>query len=84
MLYEVITERFERFMEAFTDFFRVVNLVDVDEPLVRVITSYSIHYTKLYELSRRRWGNEEGGLARGLHRRKCTMSRNGAGVAERG
>ncbi|TFH16095.1 MAG: hypothetical protein E4H02_06440, partial [Lentisphaerales bacterium] len=31
-------ERFERFMEAFTDFFRVVNLVDVDEPLVRVAT----------------------------------------------
>lgn len=31
-------ERFERFMEAFTDFFRVVNLVDVDDPLVRVAT----------------------------------------------
>ena len=27
--------RFEAFMQAFTDFFRVVNLVDVDNPLVR-------------------------------------------------
>jgi len=28
-------ERFEAFMEAFADFFRVVNLVDVNNPLVR-------------------------------------------------
>lgn len=29
-------ERFDMFMDAFADFFRVVNLVDVDNPLVRV------------------------------------------------
>ncbi len=29
-------ERFDDFMEAFSQFFRVVNLVDVDDPLVRV------------------------------------------------
>jgi len=43
-------ERFDRFMEAFSGFFRVVNLVEVENPLVRVasevlgivvITSYS-------------------------------------------
>jgi len=31
-------ERFDRFMDAFSEFFRVVNLVDVDDPLVRVVT----------------------------------------------
>ena len=31
-------ERFERFMDAFSDFFRVVNLVDVDDPLVGVVS----------------------------------------------
>jgi len=29
-------QRFDQFMDAFSDFFRVVNLVDVDDPLVRV------------------------------------------------
>ncbi|MFO7871968.1 MAG: F0F1 ATP synthase subunit gamma [Kiritimatiellia bacterium] len=29
-------ERFDRFMDAFSEFFRVVNLVDIDDPLVRV------------------------------------------------
>ncbi len=31
-------ERFDRFMDAFSEFFRVVNLVEVDDPLVRVVT----------------------------------------------
>jgi ATP synthase F1 gamma subunit len=31
-------ERFDRFMDAFSEFFRVVHLVDVDDPLVRVTT----------------------------------------------
>jgi len=31
-------ERFDRFMAAFSEFFRVVHLVDVDDPLVRVVT----------------------------------------------
>ncbi|OGV67805.1 MAG: hypothetical protein A2283_22390 [Lentisphaerae bacterium RIFOXYA12_FULL_48_11] len=31
-------ERFGPFMEAFSGFFRVINLVDVDDPLVRVAT----------------------------------------------
>ncbi len=31
-------ERFDRFMEAFADFFRVVDLVQVDDPLVRVVS----------------------------------------------
>ncbi|MCK5850861.1 MAG: F0F1 ATP synthase subunit gamma [Kiritimatiellae bacterium] len=31
-------ERFDQFMDAFSDFFRVVNLVDVDAPLVRVVS----------------------------------------------
>ena len=31
-------ERFERFMTSFSEFFRVVNLVDVDDPLVKVAT----------------------------------------------
>ena len=31
-------ERFDRFMDAFAEFFRVVNLVEVDDPLVRVTT----------------------------------------------
>ena len=31
-------ERFDQFMDAFSGFFRVVNLVDVDDPLVRVVS----------------------------------------------
>lgn len=31
-------ERFEEFMDAFSGFFRVVNLVDVDDPLVRSVS----------------------------------------------
>jgi len=31
-------ERFDRFMEAFTGFFRVVDLVDVQDPLVKVVS----------------------------------------------
>ena len=31
-------ERFDRFMDAFSGFFRVVNLVNVDAPLVRAVT----------------------------------------------
>jgi ATP synthase F1 gamma subunit len=31
-------ERFDRFMDAFSEFFRVVDLVEVDDPLVRVVT----------------------------------------------
>ncbi len=31
-------ERFDRFMDAFADFFKVVNLVEVDNPLVRVVS----------------------------------------------
>jgi len=31
-------ERFDRFMDAFSEFFRVVNMVDVDDPLVRATT----------------------------------------------
>jgi len=31
-------ERFDQFMDAFSDFFRVVNLVDVDAPLVKVVS----------------------------------------------
>jgi len=31
-------KRFDRFMEAFSGFFRVVNLVDVDDPLVHVVS----------------------------------------------
>ncbi|NQU39282.1 MAG: F0F1 ATP synthase subunit gamma [Lentisphaerae bacterium] len=31
-------ERFDRFMDAFSEFFRVVNLVEVDDPLVHVIS----------------------------------------------
>jgi ATP synthase F1 gamma subunit len=31
-------ERFDQFMDAFAGFFRVVNLVDVDDPLVRVVS----------------------------------------------
>lgn len=31
-------ERFDRFMDSFADFFRVVDLVKVDDPLVRVVS----------------------------------------------
>ena len=31
-------ERFDAFLEAFPNFFRVVNLVDMDDPLVRVVS----------------------------------------------
>jgi ATP synthase F1 gamma subunit len=31
-------ERFDRFMDAFSNFFRVVNLVSVDDPFVRVVS----------------------------------------------
>ena len=31
-------QRFDQFMNAFSDFFRVVDLVDVDAPLVRVMS----------------------------------------------
>jgi ATP synthase F1 gamma subunit len=37
-LMEKEKERFGPFMEAFSGFFRVVNLVDVDDPLVRVMS----------------------------------------------
>lgn len=37
-LMEKEKERFDRFMDAFSGFFRVVNLVEVDDPLVRVVS----------------------------------------------
>ena len=37
-LMEKEKERFAEFMDAFAGFFRVVNLVDVDDPLVRVVS----------------------------------------------
>ena len=37
-LLEKEKERFDRFMDAFAEFFRVVDLVDVQNPLVKVMT----------------------------------------------